>query len=67
VRRLLALNLGDPFDEAAISSLYTSFVRTPRSADTPFGFSPRRDPAASAIDLTLNFSPNSDQPRVIVH
>ena len=67
VRTLLGLAPGDVFDDMAISSLYRKLPTDSSLSNYTFVFRPIKDQNEAAVDLTLDFSKATDQPRVIVH
>ena len=67
VRRLLGIGPGDPFDVLGVSSLYNKLRADSSLNSYDFTFNPQKDKAAGTVDLTLDFSKNTDQPRVTAH
>lgn len=55
VRKLLAMQPGDVFKDDAINSLYRAIAEEPLLKGYSFGFAPKRDKPAGAVDLTLQF------------
>lgn len=56
VRDLLEMKVGDVYQQQAISDLYRKLRGDPSFKDRSFSYSPTRDRAHAAIDLTLDFS-----------
>lgn len=61
VRELLEMKPGDIFQDDAINDLYRKIADEPLLRGLSFSFAPKRDKAASAIDLNLSFFVNSDE------
>ncbi|HTJ29297.1 MAG TPA: hypothetical protein VL346_02270 [Acidobacteriaceae bacterium] len=66
VRGLLGMKVGDPFDETAITQLYRKVSSDPLLKGLGFSFSPKKDQAAAAADLTLTFYKEGGEATVTV-
>ncbi len=66
VRELLGMKPGEIFRDQAITDLYHEIAAEPLLKGYTFGFSPKADKAAAAIDLSLTFSKEGGNATVTV-
>ena len=66
VRELLGMKQGDVYQGDLVDSLYRKVTNEPLLKGYKFGFGPRRDKQAQAIDLTLSFFKEGEEGKVTV-
>lgn len=66
VRSLLEMKPGDVFQDDVINALYHKIADEPSLKGYSFSFGPKRDKAAGAVDLTLDFYRESDDSHVTI-
>lgn len=65
-RELLGMRQGDVYLNEAMGNLYNRIANEPLLKGYHFSYSPKKDTAASQIDLTLDFSKEGNEGRVTI-